>query len=144
MFSDVCFRNPERSYKKSKKHKKKAKKRRHKSVSITRGPRNDHMTATTRVTVGCDTDQASPDSDSEKKGRERDGKREKDADKEKEVDKSRGKTRSESKLKSPKRKTAKEEVVERSSERVRRAPVDVSNPLLRVAFRAAGTRRAAS
>lgn len=54
--------------------------------------------------------QASPDSDNEKKGRERDGKREKDLEKEKENDKSRGKPRSDSKQKSPKRKAAKEEV----------------------------------
>ena len=58
---------------------------------------------------GCDK-QASPDSDNEKKGRERDGKREKDVEKDKENDKSRGKSRSESKQKSPKRKAAKEEV----------------------------------
>lgn len=55
--------------------------------------------------------QASPDSDTEKKGRERDGKREKDLEKDKENDnKSRGKSRSDSKQKSPKRKAAKEEV----------------------------------
>lgn len=55
--------------------------------------------------------QASPDSDNEKKGRERDGKREKDVEKEKENEsKSRGKSRSDSKQKSPKRKAAKEEV----------------------------------
>lgn len=54
--------------------------------------------------------QASPDSDNEKKGRERDGKREKDLEKDKENDKSRGKSRSDSKQKSPKRKAAKEEV----------------------------------
>uniref|UniRef100_A0A3Q1BX25 Pre-mRNA-processing factor 40 homolog A n=1 Tax=Amphiprion ocellaris TaxID=80972 RepID=A0A3Q1BX25_AMPOC len=53
--------------------------------------------------------EASPDSDSEKKGRERDGKREKDIEKDKENDKSRGKSRSDSKQKSPKRKAAKEE-----------------------------------
>ena len=56
-------------------------------------------------------DQASPDTDNEKKGRERDGKREKDLEKDKENDKSRGKSRSDSKQKSPKRKAAKEEVV---------------------------------
>lgn len=33
-FTDILFLKPERSYKKSKKHKKKGKKRRHKSVSI--------------------------------------------------------------------------------------------------------------
>lgn len=54
--------------------------------------------------------QASPDSDNEKKGRERDGKREKDLEKDKENDKSRVKSRSDSKQKSPKRKAAKEEV----------------------------------
>uniref|UniRef100_A0A8C4DMZ6 Pre-mRNA-processing factor 40 homolog A n=1 Tax=Dicentrarchus labrax TaxID=13489 RepID=A0A8C4DMZ6_DICLA len=52
---------------------------------------------------------ASPDSDNEKKGRERDGKREKDLEKDKENDKSRVKSRSDSKQKSPKRKAAKEE-----------------------------------
>lgn len=56
-------------------------------------------------------DQASPDSDNDKKGRERDGKREKDLEKDKEVEKSRVKSRSDSKQKSPKRKAAKEEVV---------------------------------
>lgn len=57
----------------------------------------------------CDK-QASPDSDNDKKGRERDGKREKDLEKDKENDKSRGKSRSDSKQKSPKRKAPKEEV----------------------------------
>ena len=54
--------------------------------------------------------QGSPDTDTEKKGRERDGKREKDLEKDKENDKSRGKPRSDSKQKSPKRKPVKEEV----------------------------------
>lgn len=100
---------PERSYKKSKKHKKKTKKRRHKSVST------QEVLWKTGV-FGASADpgsdkQASPDSDNEKKGRERDGKREKDLEKEKENDsKSRGKSRSDSKQKSPKRKAAKEEV----------------------------------
>lgn len=57
----------------------------------------------------CDQ-QASPDSDNDKKGRDRDGKREKDLEKDKENDKSRGKSRSDSKQKSPKRKAPKEEV----------------------------------
>uniref|UniRef100_A0A7N8YK84 Pre-mRNA-processing factor 40 homolog A n=1 Tax=Mastacembelus armatus TaxID=205130 RepID=A0A7N8YK84_9TELE len=62
------------------------------------------------VYTGCYCgNQASPDSDNEKKGRERDGKREKDLEKDKENDKSRGKSRSDSKQKSPKRKAAKEE-----------------------------------
>uniref|UniRef100_A0AAQ4Q6F7 Pre-mRNA-processing factor 40 homolog A n=1 Tax=Gasterosteus aculeatus aculeatus TaxID=481459 RepID=A0AAQ4Q6F7_GASAC len=52
---------------------------------------------------------ASPESDNEKKGRERDGKREKDLEKDKENDKSRGKSRPDSKQKSPKRKAPKEE-----------------------------------
>lgn len=61
-------------------------------------------------TDGDYDNQASPDTDNEKKGRERDGKREKDLEKDKENDKSRGKSRSDSKQKSPKRKAAKEEV----------------------------------
>ncbi|KAG7227502.1 hypothetical protein INR49_005317 [Caranx melampygus] len=88
----------ERSYKKSKKHKKKGKKRRHKSVSTQEVPEIHFMrTSSLNVFVlyvlhsDCDYDkQASPDSDNEKKGRERDGKREKDLDKDKENDKSRG------------------------------------------------------
>lgn len=62
------------------------------------------------INAGHSDNQASPDTDNDKKGRERDGKREKDLEKDKENDKSRGKSRSDSKQKSPKRKAAKEEV----------------------------------
>lgn len=100
----------ERSYKKSKKHKKKAKKRRHKSVSPAAVARLWILHPRYWLTAGGCDKQASPDTDNDKKGRERDGKRDKDLDKDKENDKSRGKSRSESKQKSPKRKAAKEEV----------------------------------
>lgn len=107
---------PERSYKKSKKHKKKAKKRRHKSVS-TREDCTHSMYERRMCMLSLYAHwrwlwqtQASPDTDNEKKGREREGKREKDLEKDKENDKSRGKSRSDSKQKSPKRKAAKEEV----------------------------------
>lgn len=103
--------NTERSYKKSKKHKKKAKKRRHKSVSHGKALEKPPSIESKHGSNECDSSkQASPDSDNEKKGRERDGKREKDLEKDKENDKSRGKSRSDSKQKSPKRKAAKEEV----------------------------------
>uniref|UniRef100_A0A8D0A234 Pre-mRNA-processing factor 40 homolog A n=1 Tax=Sander lucioperca TaxID=283035 RepID=A0A8D0A234_SANLU len=69
---------------------------------------NVHVVLVRALMVKYDN-QASPDSDTEKKGRERDGKREKDLEKDKENDKSRGKSRSDSKQKSPKRKAAKEE-----------------------------------
>uniref|UniRef100_I3JR04 Pre-mRNA-processing factor 40 homolog A n=1 Tax=Oreochromis niloticus TaxID=8128 RepID=I3JR04_ORENI len=68
---------------------------------------SDQLICVFRKGEKCHT--ASPDSDNEKKGRDRDGKREKEVEKEKENDKSRGKSRSESKQKSPKRKAAKEE-----------------------------------
>lgn len=110
---DIFCLKPERSYKKSKKHKKKGKKRRHKSVSIQERLKSlcvqDECCVCIYTDGDCDN-QASPDSDNEKKGRERDGKREKDLEKDKENDKSRGKSRSDSKQKSPKRKAAKEEV----------------------------------
>lgn len=133
---------PERSYKKSKKHKKKTKKRRHKSVSAQVWRSTGVFGRDWR---SCDH-QASPDSDNEKKGRERDGKREKDLEKEKENDKSRGKSRSESKQKSPKRKAAKEEVS--CPEDWALLPFSTAVfrllKLLRVAFRVAGIRQAAS